>query len=110
MVLYKYFFHLTLPNRLPYSLAVVMLFGRSIFSSLLVKNLVLPPLVCELPSPSGYTTQPTDFEVVTLASTLSVENNCNSRRTVTLHVHSFRSYYMRIPLRVIADTNPLGNS
>ena len=99
----EYFFHSTLPNRLLYSLAVVMLFGRSTFSSHLEYNLAPLSLVCESPSSSDYTTQLLGTELVALAFILSVGDNRNSRRRVTFHVHWLRNCCTRIRLRVTAD-------
>jgi len=110
VVLYEYLFHLTLPNGLPYSRGVVMLFGHRTFLSPLVYNSALLPLVCESPSSSGYIIQPLDFELVALASLLSMYDNHNSRRRVTFHVHWLRNCCTRIPLMVTADTSPLGHS
>jgi len=87
-----------------------MLFGRNIFSSPLVYGSALLPLVCELPSSSGYTTQPLDCELVALAFILSVDGNRNSRRRVIFHVHLLQNCCMRIGLRVTADTSRLGYS
>jgi len=78
VVLYEYSFHLALPNHLLYSPAVVMPFSRTIFSLPLGYNLALLPLVCELPSSSGLTTQPLGSELVALSSILSMDGNRNS--------------------------------
>ena len=61
-----------------------MLFGRITFSLPLEYSLALLPLVSESSSSSDYTTQPLDSELVALASILSVDDNRNSRRRVTV--------------------------
>jgi len=109
-ILYEYSFHLTLPNRVLYSLAVVILFGRSILSSPLEYTLALLTLICESPSSSGCIIQPLGFELVTLLSILSVDDNRNSRRRVTFHVHLSQNCCTRIRLRVTADTSRPGHS
>jgi len=84
--MYEYSFHLTLPNCLPDSLAVVMLFGRSSSSWPLDYNSTLLLPVYESPSSSGYTTRPLDFELVALTCILFVYDKRNLRKRVTFCV------------------------